>query len=57
MKKERDEAKRQLSSLKQAQTPMLRKIQQIENQLKPTEAQIKAKVEKQLLLLFVGSTV
>lgn len=57
MKKERDEAKRQLSSLKQAQTPMLRKIQQIENQLKPTEAQIKAKVKKQLLLLFVGSTV
>eukprot|EP00064_Thunnus_orientalis_P001859 superscaffoldBa00000128_g1862 len=42
-KKERDEAKRQLSALKQAQAPMLRKIQQIENHLKPTEAQIKAK--------------
>ncbi|XP_053173495.1 structural maintenance of chromosomes protein 5 [Scomber japonicus] len=43
VKKERDEAKRQLSALKQAQAPMLRKIQLIENQLKPTEAQIKAK--------------
>uniref|UniRef100_A0A7N6BZZ1 Structural maintenance of chromosomes protein 5 n=1 Tax=Anabas testudineus TaxID=64144 RepID=A0A7N6BZZ1_ANATE len=43
VKKERDEAKRQLSALKQAQTPMLRKIQEIDNQLKPTEAQIKAK--------------
>uniref|UniRef100_A0A8C4H0D2 Structural maintenance of chromosomes protein 5 n=1 Tax=Dicentrarchus labrax TaxID=13489 RepID=A0A8C4H0D2_DICLA len=43
VKKERDEAKRQLSALKQAQAPMLRKIQLIDNQLKPTEAQIKAK--------------
>ncbi|KAF1390559.1 hypothetical protein PFLUV_G00059300 [Perca fluviatilis] len=42
-KKERDEAKKQLSALKQAQAPMLRKIQLIDNQLKPTEAQIKAK--------------
>lgn len=57
MKRERDEAKRQLSSLKQAQTPMLRKIQQIDNQLKPTEAQIKAKVKKRLLLLVGGSPV
>ncbi|XP_031140394.2 structural maintenance of chromosomes protein 5-like [Sander lucioperca] len=45
-KKERDEAKKQLSALKQAQAPMLRKIQLIDNQLKPTEAQIKAKVKK-----------
>uniref|UniRef100_A0A7N6C342 Structural maintenance of chromosomes protein 5 n=1 Tax=Anabas testudineus TaxID=64144 RepID=A0A7N6C342_ANATE len=45
VKKERDEAKRQLSALKQAQTPMLRKIQEIDNQLKPTEAQIKCKVD------------
>ncbi|TDH10762.1 hypothetical protein EPR50_G00077230 [Perca flavescens] len=41
-KKERDEVKKQLSALKQAQAPMLRKIQLIDNQLKPTEAQIKA---------------
>lgn len=50
MKKEREEAKRQLSALKQAQAPMLRKIQMIDNQLKPTEAQIKAKVKKQIAL-------
>uniref|UniRef100_A0A4W6CRY0 Structural maintenance of chromosomes protein 5 n=1 Tax=Lates calcarifer TaxID=8187 RepID=A0A4W6CRY0_LATCA len=43
VKREREEAKRQLSALRQAQAPMLRKIQEIENQLKPTEAQIKAK--------------
>ncbi|XP_054464848.1 structural maintenance of chromosomes protein 5 [Anoplopoma fimbria] len=42
-KKERDEAKKQLSALKQAQAPMLRKIQLIDNQLKPTEEQMKAK--------------
>ncbi|XP_031701422.1 structural maintenance of chromosomes protein 5 [Anarrhichthys ocellatus] len=42
-KKERDAAKKQLCALKQAQAPMLRKIQLIDNQLKPTEAQIKAK--------------
>lgn len=46
MKKERDEAKKQLSSLKQTQAPMVKKIQQIDEQLKPTEAQIKAKVTK-----------
>ncbi|XP_051807111.1 structural maintenance of chromosomes protein 5 [Acanthochromis polyacanthus] len=43
VKKEREEAKRQLSALKQAHAPMLRKIQLIENQLQPTEAQIKTK--------------
>nr|XP_019945077.1 PREDICTED: structural maintenance of chromosomes protein 5 [Paralichthys olivaceus] len=43
VKRERDEAKRQLSALKQAQAPMLRKIQQIDDRLKPTDAQIKAK--------------
>ncbi|KAM7412012.1 hypothetical protein PAMA_021807 [Pampus argenteus] len=43
VKKARDEAKKQLSALKQAQAPMLRKIQLIDNQLKPTEAQIKTK--------------
>ncbi|KAI4823837.1 hypothetical protein KUCAC02_012392 [Chaenocephalus aceratus] len=42
LKKERDEAKKQLSALKQAHAPMLKKIQLIENQLKPSEAQIKA---------------
>ncbi|KAM6925073.1 structural maintenance of chromosomes protein 5 [Xenentodon cancila] len=43
VRKERDEAKRQLSGLRQGQAPMLRKIQQIDEQLKPTEAQMKAK--------------
>ncbi|XP_029012929.1 structural maintenance of chromosomes protein 5 [Betta splendens] len=43
VKKEREEAKRHLSALRQSQAPMLRKIQQIDNQLKPTEAQIRAK--------------
>ncbi|XP_034001220.1 structural maintenance of chromosomes protein 5 [Trematomus bernacchii] len=45
VKKERDEAKKQLSALKQAHAPMLKKIQLIENQLKPSEAQIKAKTD------------
>uniref|UniRef100_A0A3P9BDT1 Structural maintenance of chromosomes protein 5 n=1 Tax=Maylandia zebra TaxID=106582 RepID=A0A3P9BDT1_9CICH len=43
VKKERDEARKQLSSLKQTQAPMVKKIQQIDEQLKPTEAQIKDK--------------
>ncbi|KAM9343488.1 structural maintenance of chromosomes protein 5 isoform 2-T2 [Pholidichthys leucotaenia] len=43
VKKERDETKKALSTLKQTQTPMLRKIQLIEEQLKPTEAQMKSK--------------
>ncbi|AWP09606.1 putative structural maintenance of chromosomes protein 5-like isoform 4 [Scophthalmus maximus] len=43
LKRERDEAKKQLSALRQAQSPMLKKIQQIDNHLKPTDAQIKAK--------------
>lgn len=44
MKKERDETKTQLVALKQAKAPIVRKIQQIEEQLKPIEAQIKTKV-------------
>lgn len=44
VKKEREEVKKHLSGLRQAQAPMLKKIQQIDEQLKPTEAQIKAKV-------------
>ncbi|XP_069545003.1 structural maintenance of chromosomes protein 5 [Brachyistius frenatus] len=43
VKKERDEARKQLSALKHAQAPMLKKIQHIDNQLKPIQAQIKAK--------------
>ncbi|XP_042347147.1 structural maintenance of chromosomes protein 5 [Plectropomus leopardus] len=43
VKKERDEAKKQLFALKQTQAPMLKKIQLIDNQMKPTDAQIKAK--------------
>uniref|UniRef100_A0A668A8U7 Structural maintenance of chromosomes protein 5 n=1 Tax=Myripristis murdjan TaxID=586833 RepID=A0A668A8U7_9TELE len=37
VKKEREEAKQQLSSLRQTQAPMLKKIQAIENQLKPID--------------------
>uniref|UniRef100_A0A8C5HIJ4 Structural maintenance of chromosomes protein 5 n=1 Tax=Gouania willdenowi TaxID=441366 RepID=A0A8C5HIJ4_GOUWI len=44
VKKEREEAKKRLSVLKQAQAPLIRKIQLIEDQLKPTDAQIKVKV-------------
>ncbi|XP_013875182.1 structural maintenance of chromosomes protein 5 [Austrofundulus limnaeus] len=43
VKREREDAKRQLSAMRQAQAPMLAKIQQIDDQLKPTEAQMKAK--------------
>ncbi|XP_074538571.1 structural maintenance of chromosomes protein 5 [Halichoeres trimaculatus] len=43
VKKEREEAKKHLSGLRQAQAPMLKKIQLIDNQLKPAEAQLKAK--------------
>ncbi|KAM9855821.1 structural maintenance of chromosomes protein 5 [Aulostomus maculatus] len=43
VKKEREEVKMQLTALKEAQAPMLEKIQQIENQLKPSETQMKAK--------------
>ncbi|XP_054626481.1 structural maintenance of chromosomes protein 5 isoform X1 [Dunckerocampus dactyliophorus] len=43
VKKERDEAKRQLSTLKQAQVPLLTKLQSIEEQRKPIETQMKAK--------------
>lgn len=48
---EREEAKKQLSALRQAQAPMLKKIQQIDDQLKPTEAQMKAKVTKLFMLI------
>uniref|UniRef100_A0A7N8X307 Structural maintenance of chromosomes protein 5 n=1 Tax=Mastacembelus armatus TaxID=205130 RepID=A0A7N8X307_9TELE len=37
VKKEREDAKNQLIALKQAQAPMLNKIQEIDNRLKPTE--------------------
>uniref|UniRef100_A0A669DFE3 Structural maintenance of chromosomes protein 5 n=1 Tax=Oreochromis niloticus TaxID=8128 RepID=A0A669DFE3_ORENI len=50
VKKERDEAKKQLLSLKQTQAPMVKKIQQIEEQLKPTEAQIKTAAIKEASL-------
>ncbi|XP_077438004.1 structural maintenance of chromosomes protein 5 [Vanacampus margaritifer] len=43
VKKERDEAKRQLSVLKQSHAPMMSKLQAIEEQLKPSDAQMKAK--------------
>ncbi|XP_008411755.1 structural maintenance of chromosomes protein 5 isoform X1 [Poecilia reticulata] len=43
VKMEREEAKKHLSALRQAQAPMLKKIQQIDDHLKPNEAQMKAK--------------
>uniref|UniRef100_A0A3Q2E3Q6 Structural maintenance of chromosomes protein 5 n=1 Tax=Cyprinodon variegatus TaxID=28743 RepID=A0A3Q2E3Q6_CYPVA len=43
VKMEREEAKKQLSALRQSQAPMLKKIQQIDDKLKPTEAQLKSK--------------
>uniref|UniRef100_A0A1A8QLH6 Structural maintenance of chromosomes protein 5 n=1 Tax=Nothobranchius rachovii TaxID=451742 RepID=A0A1A8QLH6_9TELE len=43
VKKEREEAKKQLLTLKQAQAPMLKKIQQIDEKLKPIEAEMRAK--------------
>lgn len=52
---EREEAKRELNALRQSQMPMLRKIQEIDNILKPSEAQIKAKVRKETLLWSVSS--
>ncbi|XP_055022058.1 structural maintenance of chromosomes protein 5 isoform X2 [Boleophthalmus pectinirostris] len=43
LKREREEAKRHLNTLKQAQAPMRKRIQQIEDKLNPIEAQIKNK--------------
>lgn len=57
VKKMREEAKQQLATLKQAQAPMLKKIQEIEMQLKPTETRIKAMVGfllRQILLTGFG---
>lgn len=46
MKKERDEAKKNLSALKHSQAPMVRKIKEIKEKLQPTEDQVKSKVKK-----------
>ncbi|XP_077370284.1 structural maintenance of chromosomes protein 5 isoform X1 [Festucalex cinctus] len=43
VKKERDQARRQLAVLKQSHAPMLSKLQAIEEQLKPSDAQMKEK--------------
>uniref|UniRef100_A0A3B4A8X9 Structural maintenance of chromosomes protein 5 n=1 Tax=Periophthalmus magnuspinnatus TaxID=409849 RepID=A0A3B4A8X9_9GOBI len=43
LKREREEAKRHLNTLKQAQAPTRKRIQQIEDKLNPIEAQIKKK--------------
>lgn len=53
MKKERDETKAQLVALKQAKAPIVRKMNQIEEQLKPIEAQIKTKVNNADFVVFV----
>lgn len=44
MKKEREEMKRKLKSLKEAQEPLLRKIRSVESQLQPIEQQMKEMV-------------
>lgn len=44
MKKERDEMKRKLRSLKEAQEPLLRKIRSVESELQPIEQQMKEMV-------------
>lgn len=41
MKKEREEMKKKLKSLKEAQEPLLRKIRSVESQLQPIEQQMK----------------
>ncbi|XP_072306194.1 structural maintenance of chromosomes protein 5 [Eucyclogobius newberryi] len=43
LKKEREETRRQLNTLKQTQAPTKNRIQQIEDKLKPIDAQIKNK--------------
>jgi len=44
VKKEREEMKRKLKSLKEAQEPLLRKIRSVESQLQPIEQQMKEMV-------------
>lgn len=41
MKKEREEMKKKLKSLQEAQEPLLRKIRSVESQLQPIEQQMK----------------
>ncbi|XP_012726060.2 structural maintenance of chromosomes protein 5 [Fundulus heteroclitus] len=43
VKMEREEARKQISALRQAQAPMLKKIKQIDDRLKPIDDQMKAK--------------
>ncbi|CAG07476.1 unnamed protein product, partial [Tetraodon nigroviridis] len=43
VKKEREEAKRNLSALRHSQAPMVRKIKELDEQLQPIEDQVKAK--------------
>lgn len=46
VKKEREEAKKNLSALKHSQAPMIRKINEIKENLQPVDDQIKSKVKK-----------
>lgn len=46
MKKEREEAKKDLSALRHSQAPMVRKIKEIDEQLQHIEDQVKSKVKK-----------
>jgi len=48
VKKEREEMKRKLKSLKEAQEPLVRKIRSVESQLQPIEQQMREKVRPQI---------
>lgn len=50
VKSEREEAKKRVSSLRQTLGPMLKKTQQINSQLQPTQAQIRTKVQDTAVL-------
>lgn len=56
VKKEREEAKKNLSALKHSQAPMVRKIKEIDEQLQPTEDQVKFKVKAKREILLKVST-
>lgn len=57
MKKEREEAKKNLSALRHSQAPMVRKIKEIDEQLQPIEDQVKSKVKKKVILLEVSTQI
>lgn len=56
MKREKEEARRNRSALRQSQAPMVRKIKEIDEQLQPTEDQVKFKVKTKKEILLKVST-